>query len=436
MGYFLERFPGEETLRRRAGGSEGGYEGGSERVFDGGSERAFDGGSEEVPEGGFYPKVNNHIHTPYSFSAFGSVEEAVRMASAEGIRVLGINDFNVTDGYEEFLNHCLAERIFPLLNMEMIGISREHQEKGIRINDPKNPGRIYISGKGMAFPPGWSDENRQKLERVIREGNRQVSEMVRLVNRWCSSRDLDLSLSVEEIMDSLAEKLLRERHVAKAIRLKIESIAASPREFKELLSRLYGGKETEADMADAAALEDEIRARLLKAGAPAFVREEESAFPGLKEIMEIIVDGGGVPTYPILLDGAGGEITEFENGKEQLADSLKELGFNSVELIPLRNEYGILKEYSQYLYNSGFSVSFGTEHNTSAMRPLTVSALNQIPLDDDLMRISFLGVAVQAAHQYLVAREGKGYSSRSREEMEKLGGAVLRHYFDSFAENN
>ncbi len=42
--------------------------------------------------------------------------------------------------------------MFPLLNMELIGISKEDQEKGIRVNDPNNPGRTYISGKGLAFP--------------------------------------------------------------------------------------------------------------------------------------------------------------------------------------------------------------------------------------------------------------------------------------------
>ena len=45
-------------------------------------------------------EVNAHIHTPYSFSAFRDVEQIFDMAMKEGVSVLGINDFYVTDGYE------------------------------------------------------------------------------------------------------------------------------------------------------------------------------------------------------------------------------------------------------------------------------------------------------------------------------------------------
>ena len=43
--------------------------------------------------------VNAHLHTPYSFSAFASVDEALDHAAAEGVKVVGINDFYSTDGY-------------------------------------------------------------------------------------------------------------------------------------------------------------------------------------------------------------------------------------------------------------------------------------------------------------------------------------------------
>ncbi len=408
MEYYLEKFPDLEELLE-----------------------GYDGVAPET-----YPKVNNHIHTPYSFSAFRSVEEAAGMAEEEEIRILGINDFNVTDGYSDFLRLCLQKGIFPLLNMEMIGISKKHQKQGIRINDPKNPGRTYISGKGMSYPSSWSAANREKLQQVVHEGNRQVAEMVDLVNRWCRSQEVDLFLSVEQIMDSLAENLLRERHVAKAIRLKLEEKATSEPEFSELLRRIYGGTSSGKSLHDVAGLEDEIRSKLLKAGAPAFVAEDVQAFPELNEIKAIISDGGGIPAYPILLDGAGGTMTEFEDGKEQLADSLADLGFHCVELIPMRNEFRLLKEYTLYLYHRGFSVSFGTEHNTTAMNPLTVSAKGQIPLDGELQRISYLGAACIAAHQYLVTKTGKNYPRKSRDEMEKIGMAVFQRYFQAFQDKN
>jgi hypothetical protein len=377
-------------------------------------------------------KVNNHIHTPYSFSAFESVTQAVRMAVAENIRILGINDFYVTDGYGEFTEECIDHGMFPLLNIELIGISKEDQEAGIRVNDPSNPGRTYISGKGLSYPVELSDFQVNILDNILKESNRQVEKMIELLNAWFRKQDVDIILSVDEIMEALAMNLLRERHVAKMVRLKLEKLAADDQEYKKILTKMYGGKSPGKLLGDIAGTEDELRSRLLKAGAPAFVPEDDRAFLPLEEIVGLIREAGGIPTYPILMDGAGGEITEFENGKEQLLAALRKRGFNSVEFIPLRNRIDLLKEYAEYFYARGFVVSFGTEHNTSAMIPMTVDCKGGEPLDDSLMEISFKGAAYLAAHQYLMEKEGSGYEVASRDEMEYLGRAIFQYYFNTY----
>lgn len=377
-------------------------------------------------------KVNNHIHSPHSFSAFKNMEVSVRMAAREDVRILGINDFYVAEGYGEFIGHCTRYGIFPLLNIELIGISAEEQRKGIRVNDPNNPGRTYISGKGLAFPFSLPVDQQEKLDRVIGESNRQVARMIGLLNRWLTEQGAGVNLTVEEIMRHHAFKLLRERHVARVLRLKLEELAGSNAEFRKLLQQVYGGRPSEKQPGDTAGLEDELRARLLKAGAPAFVPEDEKAFLSLEEIVGLIRDAGGIPTYPLLVDGAGGNITEFESDPEQLRQVLEKWGIRSVEFIPLRNRYEKLKEYAAYFYAKGFTVSFGTEHNTAAMIPLTVSCKGNVPLDDELMRISYCGAACIAAHQYLVARGDRQADSLPREEMEKIGHAVISHYFRVF----
>ena len=377
-------------------------------------------------------KINNHIHTPYSFSAFNSISEAVRKAAAENVMILGINDFYVTDGYKEFVEKCMDHGVFPLLNIELIGISKEDQENDIRVNDPGNPGRTYISGKGLAFPAELPGPQQKKLDSVVEESNRQVSKMIGLLNTWLHNQGVDIVLSVEEIMASEAMNLLRERHVAKMMRLKLEERSGDDPEFFELLKSVYGGKSSDKKRADIAGIEDELRSKLLKSGAPAFVPEDDKAFLPLEDIVEIIRDAGGIPTYPLLLDGAGGQITEFENGKEQLLEVLKSRGFRSIEFIPLRNQLEKLKEYAEYFYDHGFVVSFGTEHNTTAMIPITVSCKDDVPLDERLMQISFNGAAYVAAHQYMVAREGKNYKPGTRDEMERLGKAIFQYYFDTY----
>jgi hypothetical protein len=374
-------------------------------------------------------KVNNHIHSPYSFSAFSTIEEAVQMADSEDVKILGINDFYVTEGYGEFIEKCRKHHIFPLLNIELIGISRKDQQSGIRVNDPGNPGRIYISGKGLAYPSILPVNQQEKLDRIVMESNKQVEKMIDLVNRWLEFQQVHISLSVKEIIEEYAMDSLRERHVAKALRMKIEHKSHNDDEFYKLLNQAYGGITSGKQRNDVAGLEDELRARLLKSGAPAFVPEDDKAFLSLEEIVGIIEDAGGIPTYPMLLDGAGAAFTEFEQNREHLLESLKDRGFYSIELIPLRNRIEVVKEYAEYFYENGFAVSFGTEHNSPARLPLTVSCKNMEPLDKKLMQISFNGVAFLAAHQYLCAKEGPGYERGDRDEMELLGRAVLNHYF-------
>ena len=62
--------------------------------------------------------VNAHLHTPYSFSAFDSVSQALDMAVKEGVKVVGINDFYSMDGYREWSVECNARHLFPLFNIE------------------------------------------------------------------------------------------------------------------------------------------------------------------------------------------------------------------------------------------------------------------------------------------------------------------------------
>ncbi len=70
------------------------------------------------------PKVNGHIHTPYSFSAFHSMEQPFVMAREEGIAVLGINDFYTMDGYGRICPRGGETPDFPLIQHRIHGPSK------------------------------------------------------------------------------------------------------------------------------------------------------------------------------------------------------------------------------------------------------------------------------------------------------------------------
>ncbi|MDR3188056.1 MAG: hypothetical protein LBT94_02580, partial [Prevotellaceae bacterium] len=82
--------------------------------------------------------VNAHLHTPYSFSAFDTLAEALDRAKKEDVAVVGINDFYSTDGYQEWCLECYLRKLYPLFNIEFISLQAEDMAAGIRVNDPNN----------------------------------------------------------------------------------------------------------------------------------------------------------------------------------------------------------------------------------------------------------------------------------------------------------
>lgn len=386
-----------------------------------------------------FREVNGHVHTPYSFSAFNSLDELFKMASDEKISVIGINDFYVTDGYEAFHTGCINNKVFPLFNIEFIGLLKEEQAKGVRINDPNNPGRIYFSGKGLDYPfkPGLL--NKLTLNKIVKNSQEQMKAMIEKVNVLIGKQNHSLKLSYEDIKRQYARELVRERHIAKAIRVLASSVSESEEEQLNFLEGLYGGKKTKTGVSQHAALENEIRSNLLKSGGAAFVEEDSNSFLELKKIISIIIKAGGIPCYPVLLDDPSGNYTEFEADKEKLLFSLRKLGIECIELIPGRNDFNILKGFAEYFHNNDFLVTFGTEHNTPEMVPLTVSCRGGVPLDESLKRIGWEGACIIAAHQYLRADGRQGYvlpdgthSKKQMKELTNLGNLVIEYYINRY----
>lgn len=384
-----------------------------------------------------FREANGHIHTPYSFSAFSDLDVAFKMAKEERIAVLGINDFYVTDGYDSFLKGCINNKIFPLFNIEFIGLMKEEQKNGIRINDPNNPGRIYFSGKGLDYPFHTGFMLRKQLKSVIQESQVQIKAMISKLNGLIRAENPSLSLSYEIIKSKYAHNLVRERHIAKALRLDAVEHFSTPEEKISFLEKLYGGKKSKADLSNPAALENEIRSNLLKSGGAAFVEEDESSFLDLKKIIKIILKAGGIPCYPVLLDDPSGKCTEFESDPEKLYQTLKGLGIECIELIPGRNDLNIMKKFVEFFHDKGFIITFGTEHNTPEMIPLTVSTRGSVPLDEKLKKISWEGACIIAAHQYLRADGRQGYvlpdgkhSVDQKKELASLGKLVIEYYLN------
>jgi len=371
--------------------------------------------------------VNAHLHTPHSFSAFGSIAEALDMAAAQGVRVVGINDFYTTEGYGEWSDGCRERGLYPLFGIEMIGLDEDFQRDGVRVNDPANPGRTYISGKGLAFPARLPEPWAGRLAAVRRASDAQVRAMCAKLNDVLAATGAGFSLDADDITRRLTLGNLRERHLAKALREQVWARVADEGGREELLTKIFGGKALKAYVGDVAAVENEIRGNLLKAGGAAFVPETAAAFLPVDEVVEIIGAAGGMATYPFLADDARGGFTDFEADLPRTAETLWRRGIHSAEFITTRNSAAVLERYAGWLWDNGFVVTFGSEHNTPAMEPILLRTRDGKPLTGRLRELNYCGACVVAAHQRVYACTGLAYHPDYRDAYATLGDELINY---------
>jgi hypothetical protein len=357
-----------------------------------------------------YLNVNAHLHTPYSFSAFERLTDALDRAAGELVKVVGINDFYSMDGYVEWRDEALKRKLFPLFNIEFISLQEEERAKGVRVNDPNNPGRTYLSGKGLKCPPALPEPYAGQLADVRSESGRQVNRMCDQLNEMLAAHDAGFCLDFERIERELTRGAVRERHLAKALRREAYARWKGDRAaIAAFFERLFGGKTLQSHTDDHAGVENEIRGNLLKAGGAAFVPEDPKAFLPMETVRQIILAAGGIPAYPFLADDAKGGFTDFEQDVVQTAERLKQRGIYAAEFITTRNRIEALERYAGYLHDHGFAVTFGSEHNTPAMEPVELFARGGAPLTARLKQINYEGACVIAAHQELVRGGEQGY---------------------------
>ncbi|MGQ1891278.1 PHP domain-containing protein [Thermophagus sp. OGC60D27] len=375
------------------------------------------------------PLINGHLHTPYSFSAFKSIDQAISLASQEGIRMAGINDFNTVKGFKDWGDACWSHGIAPLFNIEMIGLNTDDQANHIKVNDPSNPGRTYISGKGLAYG-NLPQEVNEWLETAVTKNNAHSQQMTLLANRHLKANGAPFTLDYREIYEQLTLGQVRERHLARAIRLKTENAFPETSKQQQFYKKITG---KEIAVTDPATVENTLRGALLKAGGPAYIPESSESFAGIETIRELILKAKGIPTYPFLGDALNQTCTDFEKDLDTTIRLLRERGFYAAEFITTRNSLKYLEDTAQKLWDSGLLVTFGTEHNTPAMEPIVPMAKGATKLSETLQSINYQSACIILAHQYLNAKTGEGWLDpvsgtpklEQKDKFIKIGQAIL-----------
>ncbi|MGC3954524.1 MAG: hypothetical protein QM804_09775 [Propionicimonas sp.] len=359
------------------------------------------------PVGG--PVVNTHVHFPPNFSAFATVDDAIEVAIAEGVAAIGISNFYDQQVYARFAEQAAAAGIVALFGLEFITLDPELEAAGTLVNDPANPGRVYFCGKGIS-PFREKPAQAAATAAAIRADNDARAEaMIAQLAAHFASHGLDTGLTAASVAADVAARTgvpvewvsLQERHIARAFQ---EALAALPLEERAaVLSSAYGSP-SGVDLDDPVALQGELRSRLLKVGTPGYVAEVPLSFA---DAYGYVLAMGGIPTFPILADGAK-SLSPFEYPAAALAQKLLERGVYAAELIPLRNKSVLVDEYVRDLTAAGIIVMGGTEHNTADRIPYLPACVDG-PVSEAARTAFWQATCVVAAHQHLVAAGEPGY---------------------------
>lgn len=356
-------------------------------------------------------KNNSHIHLPPNFSAFTTVQQVIDLAVAQDVRVIGVTNYYDYRVYRQFAKAAKKAGVFPLFGLEIISLVDELIKGGVKVNDPGNPGRMYICGKGVTRFDPIAGEAGAILDKIRRADVARMREMVAKTADVFRGAGVDPGVTEASVKQTIVRRhncpagivYLQERHIAQAFQEAI--FAKVPAEERAgLLANAYGVA-PKAPVTDAVKTQNELRANLLRAGKPAFVVE---SFVSDSEAREMILAMGGIPCYPTLADGAI-PLCPYEETPEKLIASIQGMGVTMAEMIPVRNTPEVLATYVKAMRAAGLAVVGGTEHNTLDLIPLEPTCVKGAAIPDDVRAIFWEGVCVIAAHQYLVDKGETGF---------------------------
>ena len=270
--------------------------------------------------------VNMHCHTFFSFNAYGhSPSSLAWMAHQGGIAALGIVDFDVLDGVDEFLDACDLLGVRGGAGIE----TRVHvpEYAGVEINSPGEPGVAYHMGTGFAtghVPPSVAGI----LSDLRGQAARRNRAIVARANSYLAPVSIDYELDVLPLTPAANPT---ERHLVTAYLRATERAIPDPVAF--WADRLgTGRKQITAMMPGSPALQSLVRARLMKQGGPAYVPPESGMFPTLDRFHALIAACGALPCTA-WLDGS----SPAEQNPLRWLEFMVERGVVMLNIIPDRN---------------------------------------------------------------------------------------------------
>lgn len=357
--------------------------------------------------------ANMHCHTFYSFNAYGYSPTALAwLARKHGFKLMGIVDFDVLDGVDEFLHACDMLGVRGSAGMETRVYIPEFSTR--EINSPGEPGIFYYMGIGFTsgqVPPSAA----HILAALKQRARRRNLDIVERVNEYLAPVTIDYE---RDVLPLTPAGNPTERHIVTAYALAAARTVPSPAAFWADRLRLPVEQVREL-MGNVSAFHNLIRARLMKRGGVGYVPPAPEMFPTVEEVNELILACEALPCAT-WLDGT----SEGEQAIEELLELLIGKGVVALNIIPDRN-WNIADESIKQvkLRNLYHVVQLAGELDLPLIVGTEMNSPGQKIIDDfdapelQPVRQAFIdGAYFIYGHTLMQRKQGRGYQSSWAQE--------------------
>jgi hypothetical protein len=273
--------------------------------------------------------ANMHVHTFFSYNGYGySPTGLAWLAKKRGIKLMGIVDFDVLDGVDEFLNACETARQRGSAGMETRAYVPEFAKR--EINSPGEPGVYYHMGIGFTESqvPATEPEAWAILAEMRDRAEARNRSMIERVNAYLDPVVLDYD---RDVLPRTPSGNATERHMCAAYVDKAAETVNDPVAFwAEMLET--SPDEIEAIIDDGPKIQGRVRATLMKRGGVGYVQPGPDTFPTVERVNRAITACGALPCIT-WLDGT----SEGEQAADELFALMIRKGAVALNIIPDRN---------------------------------------------------------------------------------------------------
>jgi len=318
------------------------------------------------------PVVNLHAHSFYSYNALGySPTHIVWRAKREGLQAVGLVDFDVLDGLDEFFRAGELLGIATVGGMETRAYLPEFATR--EINSPGEPGITYHMVSGLTRS-AIDDVEAAEFARELRtSARRRNMDVVERVNAALAPVVLDYE---HEVLPRSPSGTPTERHLCEAYQAKAEAVFPNVADRVAFWSKhLATPAEKLGPIIDnGRELQALIRSKTMKRGGPGYQEPKPETFPLASDVNQFGLALGGIPMLT-WLDGT----SPGESAIDELIELHMSQGVAAVNIIPDRNwnikdaatkelKVRKLREFVEQADRRGLPIGVGTEMNAPGLK--------------------------------------------------------------------